>query len=142
MDLESLNGGFWIGLRSMHCLTSKGNWELQIDYQLKNGTESYLHYNKFAVASAEDRYQLNISGFDSIGLIDPSSYVGQTLNGMKFTPHDQDNDLLMYECASGLGGFWYNGNHCGAIRINNKQSNVLYFNGQWHNSDMKIRPQN
>ena len=23
-----LNGEFWIGLRSMHCLTNQGNWEL------------------------------------------------------------------------------------------------------------------
>jgi len=40
-----------------------------------------LHYNKFAVGSTE---QLNISGFDSIGLTNPFSYHGQ-LNGMKFT---------------------------------------------------------
>jgi len=33
-----LDGEFWIGLRSVHCLTSQGNYELQIDYQLKNGT--------------------------------------------------------------------------------------------------------
>ena len=52
----NLNGEFWIGLRSMHCLTCQGNWELRIDYKLKNGTESYLHYNKFAIGSAEDQY--------------------------------------------------------------------------------------
>ena len=56
-----LNGEFWIGLRSMHCLTSQGNWELRIDYQLKDGTESYLHYNKFAIGPAKDQYPLNIS---------------------------------------------------------------------------------
>ena len=67
----NLHGEFWIGLKSMHCLTSQGNWELRIDYQLKNGTKSYLHYNKFAIGSAEDQYPLNISGFDSIGLTDP-----------------------------------------------------------------------
>ena len=35
MDLDE----FWIGLRSMHCLTSQGNWELRIDYHLINGTK-------------------------------------------------------------------------------------------------------
>ena len=66
-----LRGEFWIGLRSMHYLTSQGNWELRIDYQLSNKTKSYLHYNKFAVGSAEDQYPLTISGFDIIGLTDP-----------------------------------------------------------------------
>jgi len=140
----SLNEEFWIGLRSMHCLTSKENWELRIDYQLANGTKSYLHYNKFAVGSAEDQYQLNISGFDSIGLTDPFSFRGQ-LNGTKFTSRDRDNDLWMYNCAHGLGGFWYNA--CGAIRINDKynDSHVLYLNGEWYATpfvEMKIRPQN
>ena len=59
----------------MHCLTSQGNWELRIDYQLKNGTKSYLHYNKFAIGSAEDQYPLNISGFDSTGLQFIYSYI-------------------------------------------------------------------
>ena len=27
-----LNKEFWFGLNAMHCLTSKGNWELRIDY--------------------------------------------------------------------------------------------------------------
>ena len=26
-----------MGLHSIHCLTSQGDWELRIDYQLKNG---------------------------------------------------------------------------------------------------------
>ena len=83
----NLHGEFWIGLRSMHCLTSQGNWELQIDYQLKNETKSYLPYNKFAIGSAEDQYPLNISGFDVVGLTDPF-YSGHSLNGMKFSSCD------------------------------------------------------
>ena len=31
-------GEYWLGLRSIHCLTSTGNWELRIDYELANGT--------------------------------------------------------------------------------------------------------
>ena len=68
----------------MHCLTNKGNWELRVDYILKNGIEIYLHYNNFTIGSAEDQYSLNISGFDSIGLTDPF-ISGHPLNGMKFT---------------------------------------------------------
>ena len=111
-----LNGEFWIGLRSMHCLTSQGNWELRLDYQLKNSTKSYLHYNKFAIGSAEDQYLLNISGFDSIGLTDPFDN-GIPLNGMKFSSRDRDNDLLPSgNCAISCSGWWYN--RCSYIQLN------------------------
>ena len=90
----------------MHCLTSQEKWELRIDYQLKNGTKSYLHYNKFAIGSAEDQYPLNISGFDSIGLTDPFDS-GHSLNGMKFSSRDRDNDLWRGNCALIDGGWWH-----------------------------------
>ena len=86
----------------MHCLTSQGNWELRIDYQLKNGTKSYLHYNKFTIGSTEYRYLLNISGFNSIGLTDP--FNTHPLNGMKFSSRDRDNDLWDSVHMMGDGG--------------------------------------
>ena len=136
-----LNGEFWIGLRSMHCLTSQENWELRIDYQLKNGTKSYLHYNKFAIGSAEDQYPLNISGFDSFGLTDP--FNGH--NRMKFTSRDRDNDLHNnYNCAVYDGGWWYNS--CSYIALNERYGHIhMYLNHEWLNptfTEMKIRPQN
>ena len=140
----NLNGEFWIGLRSMHCLTSQGHWELRIDYHLTNGTKSYLHYNKFAVGSAKDQYPLNISGFDTIGLTDPFNTLG-SLNGMKFSSRDRDNDLYSGNCAYYEGGFWYN--NCGGLEINDdpNSNSILYLNGQWHNPiliEMKVRPKN
>ena len=126
--------------------TSQGNWELRIDYQLKNGTKSYLHYNKFAIGSAEDQYPLNISGFDSIGLTDPF-VVGYRLNGMKFTSRDRDNDLNgPKNCAHYSGGWWYYS--CSFIRLNDAYTTTgiaMYLNRQWHyptSVEMKIRPQN
>ena len=138
-----LNGEFWIGLRSIHCLTSQGNWELRIDYQLKNGTKSYLHYNKFAIGSAEHQYPLNISGFDSIGLTDP--FYTHPLNGMKFSSRDQDNDLVPSgNCAIGSGGWWYNA--CGLIQLNDRYSGIFMYLHHKHLNptfvEMKIRPQN
>ncbi|XP_065902537.1 ficolin-2-like [Dysidea avara] len=95
----SVMGEFWLGLRSIHCLTSKGNWELRIDYQLSNGTFSYLHYKQFAVGSPETQYRLSISGFYSNGLTDPFSTHG-SLNGMKFSSRDKENDRhTTYHCA-------------------------------------------
>ena len=138
-----LNGEFWIGLRSMHCLTNQGNWELRIDYKLKNGTESYLHYNKFAIGSAEDQYPLNISGFDSIGLTDP--FYTHLINGMKFTSRDRDNDLFNGgKCGVYNGGWWHN--YCSHIYLNREYNLIeITLNGSHHYLtfvEMKIRPQN
>ena len=140
----NLNGEFWIELSSIYCLTSQGNWELRIDYQLKNGTKSYLHYNKFAVGSPEDQYPLNISGFDSIGLTDPFEVLG-SLNGLKFSSRDRDNDLhSSANCGLRYGGFWYN--KCGGLEIHDvgpKDSSTLYLNSKWHATtlvEMKVKP--
>ena len=126
----------------MHCLTSQGNWELRIDYQLKNGTKSYLHYNKFAIGSAEDPYPLNMSGFDSIGVDDPFS--SHPINGMKFTSRDRDNDLWSINCAHSRGGWWYH--DCSYIQLNNEHNAIgININREWHyptSVEMKIRPQN
>ena len=138
----NLHGEFWIGLRSMHCLTSQGNWELRIDYQLKNGTNSYLHYNKFAIGTAEDQYPLNISGFDSIGVDDPFS--SHPINGMKFSSRDRDNDLHSDNCAYYDGGWWHHS--CTFIRLNDDYTEIyIYLNRKTHfptSVEMKIRPQN
>ena len=40
----------------MYYLTSNREYELRIDYRLKNGTESYLHYNRFSIRSPDDQY--------------------------------------------------------------------------------------
>ena len=137
----SLEGEFWLGLRSVHCLTSQGNWKLRIDYQLSNGTRSYLSYRQCRVGPAEDQYQLQISGFSSIGQDDPFSSAG-TLNGKRFTSHDYDNDLSSQNCAIRWDGGWYSA--CGGVKVNN-HSRTIYFQSQWNASpfmEMKIRPLN
>ena len=123
----NLHGEFWIGLRSMHCLTSQGHWELRIDYHLKNGTKSYLHYNKFAIGSAEDQYPLNISGFDSIGLTDPFNEPFLPAANVKFTSRDRDNDLhRIYNCGQHYGGFWHS--NYGGFEINDGPNDSFTFN--------------
>ena len=137
-----LNSEFWIGLRSMHCLTGQGKWELRIDFQLKNGTESYLHYKNFAIGSAEDQYPLNISGFDTIGHGWRDPFHWSRLNGMKFTTRDRDNDLYHGNCGR-YGGWWYNS--CSFLYINKEYDRIslnIYGNHYATIVEIKIRPQN
>ena len=135
----SYSSEFWMGLRSMHCLTRQGTWELRVDYTLNNGTKSYLHYNKFAVGPSTDQYQLSISGFDSLGLTDPFSY----LNGKRFSSRDRDHDEHpTVNCGRTDGGWWHL--HCAGIEPNDhyEERNIL-LNSEWlvfKYMEIKIRP--
>ena len=103
---------FWFGLNAMHCLTSKGNWELRIDFTFANGTKSFMHYNHFRVGPATDNYRLSISGFTGITPTDPFT-TSYSLNGQQFTTYDRDNDPWSDNCATSghgstaPGGWWY-----------------------------------
>ena len=141
-----LCGEFWYGLTPLHCLTSQGQWELRIDLTHSNGSKTYLHYKKFAIGSANDEYPLQISEFSGIYPVDPFST--HSLNGMKFTTKDSDNDQRRtINCAiSGDGGngngWWYNS--CALIYLNRQYSNKRTINsGGWIYYpfiEMKIRP--
>ena len=142
----SLTGEFWYGLHPLHCLTNQGQWQLRIDFTFTNGTKLYLSYTNFSVGPANSQYQLSISEFTGI-TTDPITG-GYSLNGMKFTTKDRDNDNSGGNCAikaSGrdTGGWWYNA--CSYIFINHqyKHQYSIYLNGKWHPLpfiEMKIKP--
>ena len=116
----SLTGELWYGLRPLHCLTNQGQWQLRIDFTFTNGTKSYLSYKSFSVGPANSQYQLSISGFTGV-TTDP--FTTHSLNGMKFTTKDRDNDHARVNCAvngigNNAGGWWYNG--CSWIHINHQ----------------------
>ena len=142
-----LTGEFWYGLRALHCLTGQGGWEMRMDIKLVNGTNIFLQYEQFKVASAKDKYKLIVGGFQGT-TTDPMAYH----NGMYFTTKDSDNDKWYSNCAIDLygrntptGGWWYNicyhiqantlYNHSSAIVLNNQRHPLLFI-------EMKIRPHN
>ena len=141
----SLTGEFWYGLRPLHCLTNQGQWQLRIDFTFTNGTKSYLSYNKFSVGPANSQYQLKISGFTGI-TTDP--FITPTLNGMKFTTKDRDNDKYGGNCAisgngNNAGGWWHNS--CSYIQLNHQYKNLysIVLNNKWYPLpfiEMKIKP--
>ena len=148
-DDKDRTGEFWIGLRSLHCLTSQGHWELRIDYIFPNKTKGYLSYRHFRVGPASDDYQLSISGFTG-NTTDPITG-RHSLSGVKFTTRDRDNDKWSgINCAvhylGNTGGWWYRYNQCSHIFPNhqNKHGYVSLY-GQWHALpfiEIKIRPLN
>ena len=149
-DDKDTTGEFWIGLCSLHCLTSQGQWELRIDYMFTNKTKGYLSYHHFRVGPASDDYQLSISGFSG-NATDPITGL-HSLNGMKFTTRDRDNDNSggSFNCAvqhlgGNAGGWWYN--YCSHIYLNHQYNHrySVHLNGQWHSLpfiEIKLRPLN
>ena len=85
-----LNGEMWYGLKSLNCLTKTGQWELWVDFQFQNKTWSHLHYTQFKVGDAAAEYPLTIGGFTGITPTDP--FATHSLNGVRFTTNDNDND--------------------------------------------------
>ena len=145
----SLTGEFWYGLRSLHCLTNQGHWEMRIDITLTNGTKTYLSYSSFKIGPASSNYKLSISGFQGIASKDPFAIHHSPLNGMQFTTKDRDNDRWRSNCAlygnCANSGWWHN--VCTFIGINHeiqcKQG--VYLSGSWESfsfTEMKIRPFN
>ena len=143
-----LAGEFWYGLRALHCLTGQGGWEMRMDIKLANGTNIFLQYKQFKIASAKDKYKLTVGGFQGT-TTDPMAYH----NGMYFTTKDSDHDKSSGNCALSSpskpqGGWWYN--RCWEINLNNYYNHSEYntlLNNKWINqaptfTGIKIRPSN
>ena len=86
-EFGNLTGEFWYGLRALHCLTGQGDWEMRMDIKLANGTNIFLQYEQFKVASAKDKYRLTIARSQGTTTNPMASQ-----NGMYFTTKDSDND--------------------------------------------------
>ena len=84
-----LNTEFWHGLDNSHFLLKNKTWEMRVDYQKRDRTWSYLHYNQFSVGSASEEYPLTVGGFTGVG---SDWFTSHSLNGMKFSTPDNDND--------------------------------------------------
>ena len=115
---------------------------MRMDIKLADGTNIFLQYEQFKVASAKDKYKLTVGGFQRT-TTDPMAYH----NGMYFTTKDNDNrGDSSYNCAISFGpygGWWYN--NCGSITPNiiYNHENGIYLNSQWHTlpyTEIKLRP--
>ena len=131
-----LEGNFWYGLKSIHCLTQNHPWEMKLIFRLKNNVWHTIYYSEFSVGSAEDHYPLTVGGFN--GNSDVTDwFASHQLNGMKFSTPDKDNDLASGNCAAQWkSGWWYN--NCTDININMKTPHVSNHDVTY--TEMIIRP--
>ena len=151
----NLNTEFWLGLRNIHCLTTRYDVDLMIDLRDNNGNGMTWIYGLFKVSGSNDKYRLQIG--DAEG--PPGGYDAMAYhNGKQFTTHNSDNDQRSsYNCAAYRQGGWWYGNTCFATgacltcpHTDTAQWNrLLWYLGQgtalgnykyYHNIEMMIRP--
>ena len=103
-----LNGEFWLGLDKIHRLTmARRSSTLRIDMEDFDEVKKFAQYSSFKVGGALTKYTLTVSGYSGNGRDGMDFH-----NGMKFSTHDNDNDLYSKNCAlSFKGAWWYNNCH-------------------------------
>ena len=124
-----VQGEYWLGLTSLHQLLQlNGANELRIDMKDYSGNSAYAKYSSFNVGDSSSKYTLSVSGYSgTAGDPVPVSARG-SMNGMKFSTKDQDNDKYSSgHCAANWkGGWWFNFCH-------NTFLNGLYKSGSGYN---------
>ena len=147
-----LNTEFWLGMRNIHCLTTKDDVNLLIDPREADGNGMTWIYHKFKVDGSNEKYRLHIGeaegpphGYDAMAYHD----------GMLFTTTGNDNDLSGNNCAIDAGGGWwfnscYRGFLTGAHTDSQTWQRLLWYSGiapiqtstfnYYQDVEMKIRP--
>ena len=121
---------------------------MRMDIKLANGTNIFLQYEQFKVASAKDKYKLTVGGFQGT-TTDPLALHNQA----NFSTKDNDNDNTNANCALGyglenpIGGWWHTIHGCWRVAPNiiYNHNTAVYLNKQWHTLpfiEIKIRPHN
>ena len=97
---------YWMGLNSLHTLTSSKTYGLRVDMTGWDGRTLWAEYGRFSVGPESGNYKLKVGGYNT------SSTVKDRIvyhNGMKFSTYDRDNDWDDDSCArKHKGGWWYN----------------------------------
>ncbi len=118
----NLRGSFWLGLKTLHDLTSKGKWTLRIDLKRTNGEQGFAKYTGFKTGGRKEKYKL---------VFNKNSFIGNIGNELRnhhemyFSTWDNDNDATSGNCARNLkGGWWFKA--CYIANLNNYYPDTVH----------------
>eukprot|EP00105_Crassostrea_gigas_P036014 XP_019920162.1 PREDICTED: ficolin-2 [Crassostrea gigas] len=134
----NLRSEFWLGNDKLHHLLSQGTYEMRMDMEDFDNQTRYVKYTSFNVGDESTKYTVTISGFS--GNVDECLI---SVNNMKFTTWDQDNDILSTgNCAYyKKSGWWHwdctcanvNGLYlAGETTLNNEGVTYGYWRGWYY----------
>ena len=92
-------GEFWLGLDTLHSLTTSQSYGLWVDIEDYDGTQYCAKYSHFLVGDEASEYLLDVSGYDTSTnagdslTLNPDIISSRYSNGRGFTTRDRDNDL-------------------------------------------------
>ena len=103
------HGEFWLGLETLHTLTSSGTWKFIADMAAWNGDQFYEEFNGFSECDASGNYVLTVGDKNPLSTANAGGKNSMAHhNGMKFSTVDKDNDVHHTNCAATYtGGWWY-----------------------------------
>lgn len=108
------SGEYWIGNDMLYHLTSEHCTTLKIIMQDIYDNTWEAIYSNFYVASRNDGYRLNISGYSG-----NASDAFEYQNDMQFSAIDVDRDISNTHCAGNYeGGWWFS--HCQHANLNGR----------------------
>ncbi|KAM8718014.1 hypothetical protein ACLKA7_004683 [Drosophila subpalustris] len=116
---------YFLGLDALHLLTSERRHELLVILEDSQQVTNFETYSHFAIGNEFESYTLKSLGFAAGSAGDSLSYH----LGMKFSTHDQDNDLNHFgNCAQMFsGGWWYRG--CFVSKLTGEYNNNAPYKG-------------
>ena len=114
------NGEYWLGLKSIHCLTARAESTLKVS--LADFDAVIANYSFFSVGNVATKYRLNVGGYTGT-----ASDAMKRQNGQAFSTFDQNNDIRNENCAATYKGAWwyeqcYGGN---LIMVNTSVERIL-----------------
>lgn len=110
-----LNGEFFVGLQTVHQLTTAKKHMLAVEVETFDGRYGYARYDKFKLGSEDEQFELKELGRYTGTAEDSMSWYHK---GMKFTTKDRDHDTRPDgNCAYDRHGAWWHEN-CGTSNLN------------------------
>ncbi|KAM3916885.1 microfibril-associated glycoprotein 4-like [Leptodactylus fuscus] len=120
------DGEYWLGLQNIYRLTMRGEYELRLELEDRNGNRVSAQYMNFSLSRHalnpnSDGYRLHIGAFKDEGAGDALSLH----NGHMFSTYDKDQDEHILNCAEYYGGgFWYNSEGCAEASLNARYNTI------------------
>ena len=103
------NSEYFLGLQTIHQLTTLNPTKLRIEMELYNSTKFVVKYSTFNVGSKSDGYDLSLDGFESEIPWVLNDFGKFKQIGKKFTTKDEDQDSWVGDnnCAKDFKGCWW-----------------------------------
>lgn len=102
---------FWLGLESIHQITTSGEYELAVEFKYHETLYKYARYSQFLISGESDKYRLMVGGH--CGTLE--DYFSVNDNTAQFSTYDSVNGRCRDVVDDPETGGWWNDRFCGEV---------------------------